>query len=309
MVITMIFFVIVIIILIISFLCYFKAFYSPFKKQNDDCILLDLPAFKPLEKGLVANIKKIQQIPYKDVEITSYDGLKLHANYYHNKDGAILAICFHGYRGTPIRDFSGGVKAYLDMGYNVLLVHQRAHKDSEGHTITFGIKESKDCLSWIRYALRRFGTKQKIILCGISMGASTVLLASENKLPKNVKGIIADCPFSSPKAIIKKVCSKDMHIPFFLGYPFVWLGGILFGHFNMNGGDIKKALRNNKLKILLIHGEADTYVPCSMSKEIADNDKNIDIELFPNADHGLSFVIDQPRYEKIVKEFVNKVCK
>ena len=307
----MIFFIIgiVIIIILLSFICYLIAFYSPHKKQNDDLALFNLPALKRLEKGLKENIKKVQEIPYKDVEIKSYDGLKLHANYYHKKDGAILALCFHGYRGTPVRDFSGGIKAYLDMGYNVLLVHQRAHKESSGHTITFGIKESKDVLTWIKYILKRFGTKQKIILCGISMGASTVLLASENKLPKNVKGIVADCPFSSPKAIIKKVTEKDMHIPFFLAYPFVWLGGLIFGHFNMNGGVVKKALKNNKLKILLIHGEEDSFVPCLMSQEIADNDKNIDIETFPGADHGLSFVVDQERYERIVKEFIDRVCK
>ena len=307
----MIFYIIgvVLLILLISLICYFIAFYSPHKTQNDDCILFKLPVLEDMSHYLVSNIKKVQKIPYKDVEIESYDGLKLHANYYHNKDNAILIIGFHGYRGTPVRDFSGGIKAYMDMGYNVLLVHQRAHCKSTGHTITFGIKESKDCLSWIKYALKRFGKKQKIIICGISMGASTVLLASENKLPKNVKGIIADCPFSSPKAIIKKVCSKDMHIPFFLGYPFVWLGGLIYGHFNVNGGNIKKALKNNKRKILLIHGEEDSFVPCSMSKEIADKDKNIDIETFPNADHGLSFVMDQPRYEKIVKDFITKVCK
>ncbi len=139
------------------------------------------------------------------------------------------------------------------------------------------------------------------------MGASTVLLAAGDKLPRNVKGVIADSPFSSPKAIIKKVCEKDMHIPFFLGYPFVFLGGLIYGHFNMNKGDIKASLKNNKLPILLIHGEADTYVPCEMSKSIAANDRLVEIETFPGADHGLSFIIDQKRYEKIVKDYVKKV--
>ena len=301
--------IILVIVILLSFICYIKAFYSPYKNQNDDCILFDLPAFKPIEKGLIANIKKVQKIPYEEVRIKSYDGLELHANYYHTSDNAILDICFHGYRGTPIRDFSGGVKSYLNMGHNVLLVHQRAHCKSKGHTITFGIKESKDCLEWIKYAIKRFGKNQKIVLCGISMGASTILLASENKMPKNVRGLIADSPFSSPKAIIKKVCEDDMHIPFVMGYPFVWLGAMLFGHFNINKGDVKKALSHNKRRILLIHGEADTFVPCKMSQDIADNDKNIDIVTFPNADHGLSFVVDQKRYEKIVNKFVNHICK
>ncbi len=65
----------------------------------------------------------------------------------------------------------------LREGHNVLMIEERAHLESEGHTITFGIKERYDALDWIRYALQRFGEDTRIILVGISMGAATVLMA------------------------------------------------------------------------------------------------------------------------------------
>ena len=37
-----------------------------------------------------------------------------------------------------------------------------------------------------------------IFLCGISMGCATTLMAAGLDLPDNVKGIIADCGFTSP---------------------------------------------------------------------------------------------------------------
>ena len=55
---------------------------------------------------------------------------------------------------------------------------------------------------------QRFGKDKSIFLFGISMGGGTVLMASGQRLPRNVKGIVADCPFNSPKDIIKHVCRK-----------------------------------------------------------------------------------------------------
>ena len=87
-------------------------------------------------------------------------------------------------------------------GYNVLLAEQRAHFRSGGHTITYGIRERRDVLSWVTYANSRFGTDRPIYLFGISMGAATVVMAADLDLPDNVRLICADCPYSSPKDII-----------------------------------------------------------------------------------------------------------
>ena len=190
--------------------------------------------------------------------------------YYHVRDGAPLQIQFHGYRGAALRDFCGGNKLARESGQNTLVVDQRAHGKSGGNTITFGIRERLDCLSWVKYANQRFSSGTPIFLSGVSMGATTVLMASELKLPANVMGIIADCPYSSPEVIIRKVCREDMHLPPALTMPLIRLGARLFGHFVLNESSAVQAVGNKNIPILLLHGEDDRFVPCDMSREIFD---------------------------------------
>jgi fermentation-respiration switch protein FrsA (DUF1100 family) len=196
-----------------------------------------------------------------------------------------------------------------ELGHNTLLVDQRAHGKSGGKSITFGIKERYDCLDWINYVSDRFGPDTKIILSGLSMGGATVLMASELDLPKNVVGIMADCPYSSPKEIIKQECKK-MKLPPNIAYPFVRLGAIIFGKFDPSASTAKDAVSKAKIPILIIHGENDDFVPCSMSRDIYNacvSDKTL--VTIPKASHGISYIIDRPLYEKNVSEFLGKILK
>ncbi|MBQ6363330.1 MAG: alpha/beta hydrolase [Lachnospiraceae bacterium] len=286
---------------------YQLVFCSPDKKQNDDTHLPDTPQMNAQKSRILARIEEVSRIPYEEVFITSFDGLKLRGRYIRNRDGAPLLICFHGYRGTPVRDFCGGMAAYLDLGYNLLLAEQRAHCGSEGDTITFGVNERRDCLSWVSYAQERFGTKLPIVLCGISMGASTVLLAAGLGLPEAVRGIIADCPYTSAPAIIKKVC-RGSHLPVRLLYPLIVKSARIYGHFDLAEADVTAAVRRCTVPVLLVHGEADHFVPCSMSREIAAaNPSKVTLVTFPEAGHGLSFLVDRPRYVETVTGFLRRI--
>ena len=278
--------------------------HSPNRMQNDDFYMAPSEQTDALRDTINDMIRTLNKIPYERVHITSFDGLKLCGRYYHQADGAPLGILMHGYRGTPSRDFSGGAQSYLAAGFNLLIIEQRAHCSSEGHVITFGVRERRDCLSWIDYARERFGDRVRILLCGISMGASTVLMASGMDLPENVRGIIADCPFTSPKEIMFKV-SKDLKLPPRLIWTLVRIGAKLFGRFDPIGVDASDAVRRSPVPILLIHGEDDRFVPCDMGRRIAAaNPERIELHTFPNAGHGLSFLIDRPRYERITRAFL-----
>ena len=251
-------------------------------------------------------IDKLKSYNYEDVYIDSYDGLKLHARYYHISDNAPLQIQFHGYKSSSGRDFSGGGTECLKRGHNLLLVDQRAHGESEGRVITFGIKERYDVLSFINYAINRIGKDTKIILCGISMGAATVLMSTELPLPENVVGILADCPYSSPAEIIKKVC-RDMRIPPRLAFPFIRLGGLIFGRFDICALSAKETVTKTDIPILLIHGSGDDFVPVEMSDELARLGKNITYLRVENATHGLSFIYDNDAYLEALSSFISKI--
>ena len=281
------------------------AFYSK-PKGREDILLHDGPQYDPYREDLVRLIKELSDRPAQMVTVTSQDGLLLSGRYYHVRDGAPLDICFHGYRSCYLTDFSGGASLSLSLGHNLLLVDQRAHGKSQGRTITFGIQERWDVLSWVDYALERFGPDTPILLYGISMGATTVLMASGLDLPANVKGIVADCPFNAPKDIIQQVAGK-MGFPPKLIWPLVVAGAHVYGGFSIRETTAADSVKKAQVPILILHGEGDTFVPWDMSRQIAlANPQHVRLFTFPAAGHGLSYLHDTPRYEALVKDFVQK---
>ena len=255
---------------------------------------------------LDAAIGEFLAASYEEVSIKSHDGLKLTGKYYHTADGAPLEIHCHGYKGNAIRDFCGAWKIAKESGHNVLLINQRVHGGSEGHTITFGILERRDVLDWVKYANERFG-KVPTMLCGVSMGAATVLMASGMELPANVKAVVADCPYDAPSNIIKKVLGQDMGMPVGIVYPLIRFGGMLYGKFNLDDDSPLEAVKRTKLPILLIHGDDDRFVPYEMSRNIhAAAPEKIRFHTVHGAGHALNYVTAPEAYTAAVREFTQK---
>ena len=243
-------------------------------------------------------------IPYEEIKIKSFDGYDLYGRYYHVKDNAPIQIMFHGYRGYSLRDFAAGMQVARDMGYNVILPDQRAHGNSGGKCLSMGILERLDCLKWTEYAKKKY-PESDVILYGISMGAATVLMASELDLPKNVKGIVADCPYNSPKDIMLKFMQR-LNIPSFM-YFFIHLGGEFIGNFNLEASSPETAVSKTDIPIFLIHGSSDTIVPVDMSRKIYKNIKseNKDLLIIENAEHGLSYIQNEKEYMEHLCSFLS----
>ncbi len=242
----------------------------------------------------------------EDIYILSGDGLNLYARWIpaENPKGTILLV--HGYQSTPYIDFSLVLDVYHNLGMNMLIPDQRCHGKSEGKYITFGVKEWQDMARWVDYHNANLGS-WPLILSGLSMGASTVLYMAEEKLPSNVKGIIADCGFTSPYAIIGKVFRSVTHLP---PWPFLWVTDLcarLFADFSLKQKDTRKTLLSGKYPVILAHGLADDFVPCEMSQEaynVCTSEK--ELLLVENAGHGCSFLKDRERYTQAVTAFLQK---
>ena len=296
-------------VLTFSFVCFMIVFYSKPRKN-----FLNTEYDLPPGKEYIAYAEKMKiwaqewvNLPHEEVEIKSNDGLILKGRYYENIKGAPIELMFHGYRGSARRDMAAGIKRAFKVGRNALLVDHRASGLSEGSVITFGVKEKDDCLRWINFVIQHFGKDVKIVLTGISMGAATVMLASSENLPSNVISVLADCGYTSGKEMIKKVI-KDMHLSPTLFYPFIRLGGLIYGRFDINKATPIESVKNAKTPIIFIHGGADDYVPYSMSErlyEVCSSQKKLVI--IPNAYHGLAYPENPTMYIKEIKEFQKEI--
>ena len=164
---------------------------NPLPNPNDD--------WYEYMQDYYASKKHMADAPHEDLEILSEDGLRLRGRLYRIKpDNHKVVIGFHGYRGSAEADIGRFMKMYEHAGYDCLAISERAHNDSEGKYVTFGVRESKDGILWVKEILRLYGNDVILLIHGVSMGGATVLMMSGNpSLPSQVKAVISDCAYDT----------------------------------------------------------------------------------------------------------------
>lgn len=257
-----------------------------------------------------AAVEKLKNIHSEQWQIISFDGLKLCATFIPCENAKRTILCVHGYRSSGYFDFSMAVGYFLENNCNLLIIDQRAHGRSEGRIITFGVKERYDVRDWSEYLAERVGKDMPIYLDGVSMGCATVLMASALDLSPSVKGIIADCGYSSCYDIIRKVAKEDFGIPAWMIFPIVNLMfRINSGHF-MNGIKVYEEVKRTKIPVVFAHGKSDGFVPFEMTV------KNYEACMSPkwllladDAEHGMSFLKASDEYKRLVSQLFDECEK
>ncbi|MDR2090988.1 MAG: lysophospholipase [Clostridiales bacterium] len=249
--------------------------------------------------------EKLLAIPHGEVTVTTKDGLKLIGRFFENPiktDKTVL--CMHGYTSEGRRDFAGLAQFYLNEGYNVLLPDHRAHGRSEGKYIGFAALDRFDGLLWLDVLTKKY-PNGSIVMTGISMGGATVLQMADLDLPKNVKAIVSDCPFTSVKDELSFQIKRIFHLP---PFPFVNIVSAICkkrAGYAFDEADSSEAVKNSKVPILFIHGGADVFIPYQMSEKCFNNcvtEKKFVI--VDGAAHGSSHYWNSELYETSVKEFL-----
>ncbi len=242
---------------------------------------------------------------YREVEIRSYDGLKLRGHYYRHPEAKRIIIAFHGWRSCWSRDFSIVSDFWKKNGCSILYCDQRGHGDSEGKYIGFGLTERYDCLAWAKY-LSVNTHDIPIYLAGLSMGGTTVLMASDLELPERVAGIMSDCAFSGPQAEWKHIIEKN----FKFSYEIIrdLADKMLKKKLGVESVTFttSDALKNAKVPVLFIHGASDNFVPVTMTYEnyLACASEKM-LLIVPGADHGISYRVEKDNYERKVLDFIS----
>lgn len=282
-----------------------------FSRRRLQVDILDEEAVKgTIYEGRFARIRATHQMlcdaGIHEVCLVSHDGLTLFARWIPARDAKCTVLIAHGYRSHCYIEFGDAIALYRQLGVNLLLIDERTHGKSQGKYITLGVRESRDVADWVAYHNRELSTCP-VILHGLSMGAATVMYCAGRQLPENVRGIIADCGFTTPAAILSHVFKRIAHIP---AWPILWateLCARVFGRFSIFAMDSRKTLNEGGIPVLLLHGTEDTFVPAYMSEQIfeaVNGDKQL--LLIPGAAHGKCFPVEPLQCREAICRFLEK---
>lgn len=247
--------------------------------------------------------KHLADIPHPVIRIKSRDGTPLLAHWMPVPHPRRILIAMHGWRSAWNHDFGMVADFFRRSSCSVLYVEQRGQGGSGGNYMGFGLTERYDCLDWIHWVNQETGGKYPVYLSGISMGASTVLMAAGLPMPHNVRGIIADCGYTSIEEIWKHVARKA-HFSYAAYRKSVEALAQKKLSVSVHAASCPEALRSCHVPVLFIHGTDDHFVPIEMTyKNFKACSAPKKLFVVPGAEHGMSYLVDTQGYQNTVRRF------
>jgi len=244
---------------------------------------------------------------YEDSYLNTKKGT-LYSRIFMQKKSNKWVIAVHGYRKTGKEDMGFYALNFFSRGFNVLVPDLFAHGKSDGNQIGMGWSDRLDVCLWIDEIIKR-NPDAEIILFGGSMGASTIMMASGENLPHQVKGIVADCGYSSVYDEFSYLVNSLLKLP---NFPLVSclniLAKIKFGS-SLKEMSAVLQLQKNTLPTLFIHGSADKFVPHSMIYKNMEATQGVKESLIiEKAPHLSSCIYEEKHYLDTVFSFINRYC-
>ena len=249
--------------------------------------------------------EKLKEFPQEDIYIKSEDGLKLHGLFVPCQGSKKVVICVHGYTSDGLRDYTTLALFYRQNGYNLLIVDNRAHGQSEGTYIGFGCLDRHDVKLWIGTMIEKMGEDCNILLHGDSMGGATVLMTTGLKLPSQVKAVVSDCAFTSAREVFAHVLKTTYHLPPNLILNIANQMLKKKAGYELDECNARREVAKSTVPILFIHGAEDDFVPCGMVYELYDAcQAEKKVVIVEGAGHVESCYRNPELYEAAIEEFI-----
>lgn len=267
--------------------------------ENNDEIIYNKNHDKALEEFM--------KLPFEIVEFTADNGEKIRGRVLVPpvSNGKLIIAC-HGARSSGVGEFCFMKDYFYKSGFTLIMPDHRGCGESDGKFLGYGTHESEDTVIWLNYAKKRF-PKLNIFLLGVSMGAATVLMMSSKVSPNDVKGIIADCSYTSAYNEFAYQAKASFHIPAFPIIDICNLYCKALCKYSFKDASPINSVKKAKVPILFIHGKADDFVPFYMEKQLYDactsEKEYIEVE---NAVHARSYYTNPKQYETAMNNFINK---
>lgn len=250
----------------------------------------------------------VREQNFEQWEMVSDDDLALQGYFLEAKEPTNkVVVTAHGYLGRASDMGLFGEYYYEELGYHFFTADLRGHGESEGDYIGFGWHDRLDYIAWINTIIDKFGPDTEIVLHGLSMGAATVLMASGEELPENVKAIVADSPYTDVYNLFAYQMKRMFHLPAIPILPSTSLVTKMKADYSLKEASALDQVEKATIPILYIHGNEDTFVPTNMAIELYENtNSEVDILTIDGAGHGEGFVIEQELYVKKLNDFLIK---
>ena len=252
-----------------------------------------------------AALKAFADFPIEKLSLTASKGEILRGSVITppNTNGKLLIAC-HGAHSSGIGEFCFAMPYFYREGYTVLMPEHRGCGESDGKFLGYGTHESKDTLLWLEYARKRF-PELNIYLYGVSMGGATVLMMSDKINDPAVKGVIADCSYTSAWDEFSYQLKTSFHLP---NFPMLHTCNLicrLICGYDFRDASPVKAVSNSSLPVLFIHGAADDFVPQFMQDELyavcPTRKEKLTVD---GAVHARSYYTDPAAYESAMESFI-----
>lgn len=236
------------------------------------------------------------------LEINASDGITLKATMNTDQDSHKWVILVHSYRSdhSMMNEFA---RIYREKGYNTLQPDNRAHGSSGGDCIGMGYNDASDIMEWISYIIE-LDSSAEIVLHGISMGAATLMILSDNPLIlENVKVIVADSGYTSAMDYVRFKLKNIWIMPDLMS----WFAERIAGYSLKEAAPLEH-VKQSRIPILFIHGMEDATVPVEHAYSLYEAAVCTKaLYICKEAGHGESAFVDPVRYWNKVISFIDNL--
>jgi len=243
----------------------------------------------------------------EELSIISGDGLKLYGEYL-NFGYDKCAVILQGRADSLLYSYYFA-DVYYKNGHNILVVDVRAHGLSDGKYQTGGIKESDDCVLWIKLINKKYGIND-FTIHGICIGGATAVytyVKLKNAGSDLVKRIVTDGLYQSYYEIykghfimFKKPSFPAIQMCFFFIYAFT--GARLFKETPL------KCMKDIDIPILFIWSGKDIFCTKPKGEELfaVCASEHKELRFFPEGRHSHVRSSQEAEYDEVIAKFLQK---
>lgn len=262
----------------------------------------------------VADIRQLEkERNWEPVKVNAPDGTILRGTYIASRrDSHNTVILLHGlYQNRSM--CLPYVPMYRNMGYNVLLIDQRGHGESQGDHTDWGLSEVEDMNAWVQW-LHEKDADSRIGLHGISLGGAMALLYAGSEWGNDLAFVISDSAYGNIVSLGRDkllTVSGDQRAVW--GYdfldPFFQAAMFFRTHKLIDSIEPAQAVKSIKVPILFIHGDEDKLVPVKTVQSLYDNCNSVDkhMYIFSGSTHAAGIDTNRQEYIRLVNQFLTNI--